>query len=184
MSKNILLGVTAGAAVYKSCSLVRMFVKAGFKVKTVMTPNSVKLISPVLFESLSQDKAYTDMFSPDREYSLKHISLSKWADTVLIAPASANTIGKLANGICDNLLTTLILALPDSVPVFIAPAMNTNMWKSPLVRVNIDKLSSLPNYKVILPEKGMLASGDEGEGALASLENIFKEVTSVRGSRP
>ncbi len=184
MAKNVLLGVTAGAAVYKSCSLIRLFVKEGVRVKTVMTPNSVKLISPVLFESLSQDKVYTDMFSPDREYSLKHISLSKWADTVLIAPASANTMGKLANGICDNLLTTLILALPDRVPVFIAPAMNTNMWTSPLVRANVDKLSGLPNYKVILPEKGVLASGDEGEGVLASIEKIFKSVTTVREFRP
>ena len=176
MKKNIILGVTAGVAIYKACSLLRMLQRQGYSIKVVMTPSATKLISPCLFESLSSDKVYVEMFQEAENYSIEHISLAKWADLVLVAPASANTIAKLATGVCDNLLTTLILALPRTTPVAVAAAMNTNMWENPVTQKNIKTLGKLKNYKLILPVKGCLACGDKGVGALASLEDIIKKV--------
>ena len=176
MRKNIILGITAGVAIYKSCSLARALIKQGHLVKVVMTPNAAKLISPILFESLTGEKVYVEMFQAQREYSIEHIGLAKWADLVLVVPASANTIAKLANGICDNLLTTLILALAKKTPVIIACAMNTNMWDNPITQRNLTLLKKTVNYKIINPAKGDLACGDKGQGALAALEDILKEI--------
>jgi len=176
--KNILLGVTAGVAIYKSCSLVRILQRQGYAVKVVMTPNATKLISPKLFESLGNGGVYVEMLQEVKDYSIEHIGLARWTDLTLIAPASANTIAKLASGICDNLLTTAILALPQTTPVIVACAMNTNMWKSPVTQKNITFLKTLKNYNVIYPSKGRLASGDKGVGVLASLEDIMAVVKS------
>lgn len=177
--KNVLLGVTAGVAIYKSCSLVRMLRKLGLKVKVVMTPNATKLISPKLFESLSDEKVYVEMFDEIKDYSLKHIALAKWADVLVIAPASANTIAKLACGISDNLLTNIVLALAAKTPKLIACAMNTNMWKNPVTQKNVSALKGLKDYLIIGPAKGTLASFDKGEGVLAPLGDIVKEVKAA-----
>lgn len=171
--KNIILGVTAGVGIYKSCSLLRILKKEGHSVKVIMTPNSTKLISPRLFESLANQKVYVEMFEEAKDYSLTHICLAQWAELALIVPASANTLAKLATGLADNLLTTTFLALKDSVIKILAPAMNTNMWKNPLTQRNIKILKEI-GYKIIPPKKGILASGEEGEGVLASLEEILR----------
>ena len=172
MKKNILLCVTAGVAIYKSCSLLRILQRQGYGVKVIMSPNATKLISPKLFESLTNERVYVEMFQESKDYSMEHIGLAKWADSALIVPASANTIAKLASGICDNLLTTVIMALPQTVSVIVACAMNTNMWKSPVTQKNIAYLQTLKNYNIVFPVKGILASGDKGQGALAPLEDI------------
>ena len=177
--KNIILGVTAGAAIYKSCSLIRMLRKLGFEVKVIMTPNATKLISPKLFESLSDGKVYVEMFDEIKDYSLKHIALAKWADVLAVVPASANTIAKLALGLCDNLLTSVALALPAKTPKLIACAMNTNMWKNPITQKNVSALKGLKDYVVINPAKGTLVSFDKGEGVLAPLQDIVKEVKAA-----
>ena len=174
--KNIIVGVTAGVAIYKACSLVRMLRKLGFTVKVVMTPNATKLISPKLFESLTDNKVSVEMFDAIKDYSMEHIALAKWADCLVVAPASANTIAKVASGLCDNLLTSLVLALPLTTPKLIACAMNTNMWKNPLTQKNVAALEGLKDYRVIRPAKGTLASFDKGEGVLAPLQDIVKEV--------
>ncbi|MBN2120717.1 MAG: phosphopantothenoylcysteine decarboxylase [Candidatus Omnitrophica bacterium] len=179
--KNILLGVTAGVAIYKSCSLVRILRKRGFAVKVVMTPNATKLISSKLFESLTDEKVYAGMFEEISDYSLKHIALSKWADAFIVAPCSANTVAKLAHGICDNLLTSIALALPQNKPVVVAPAMNTNMWKNPVTRKNISQICEIKNYTIVNPQKGVLASFDKGEGVLAPLEDIVKQLKAALG---
>lgn len=176
MRKNILLGVTAGVAIYKSCSLARMLKKNGFRVKVVMTPNAAKLISSQLFESLTCEPVYIEMFQERKEYCIEHIGLAQWADCALIVPASANTIAKLALGVCDNLLTTVMLSLPKKTHLYVAAAMNTNMWKHPATKQNINTLKKFKNCKIISPCKGLLACGDKGEGVLAPLEEIVKEV--------
>ena len=178
MKKNILLGVTASVAIYKSCSLVRILQRQGYGVKVIMSPNATKLISPKLFESLTNQRVYVEMLEETQDYSIEHIGLAKWANLVIIAPASANTIAKLAAGICDNLLTTAVLALPQSTPVVVACAMNTHMWNNPVTKKNIDYLKTLKNYKLVLPAKGRLASGDRGEGVLSPLEDIVQAVKS------
>ncbi|HEC69217.1 MAG TPA: phosphopantothenoylcysteine decarboxylase [Candidatus Omnitrophica bacterium] len=172
MSKKIILGITASVSIYKSCSLIRILKKEAHLIKVIMTPNSTKLISSQLLESLTQDKVYVDMFS-NYQYSLEHISLAKWAEVSLIIPASANTLAKLAWGLADNLLTSTFLALPSSLPKILAPAMNTNMWKNPLTQRNVKILKEC-GFKIIPPKKGVLASGEVGEGALANLEDILK----------
>ena len=181
--KNILLGVTAGVAIYKSCLLVRILRKAGFCVKVIMTPNATKLISPQLFESLSDQKVHAEMFGQISDYSLEHISLAKWADAFVVVPASANTVAKLAHGICDNLLTSVALALPQRTPKLVACAMNTNMWNNPLTQKNVALLKTLKDYVIINPARGTLASFDKGEGVLAPLQNIVKEVDKALKKR-
>lgn len=173
--KNVLLGVTAGVAIYKSCDLVRKLIKGGFSVKVVMTPSATNLISPVLFRALAQDKVYVNMFDNEGD-SMNHINLSKWAEVFVIAPLSANTMAKIAGGIGDNLLTNTILALPSDVKVVLAPAMNTNMWDNPFTRRNIEKISEIKNYKILDPVEGELACRDKGKGALVDVDRIVEEV--------
>ena len=173
MKKNILLGVTGGVAIYKSCTLARMLLKKGHKVKVVMTPHATRLIAPKLFEALTNEKVYVEMFEDTKDYPMEHIGLAQWADIVLIVPASANTIAKLAAGICDNLLTSLMLAFPQGKKIIIVPAMNTHMWRNPATQKNVTYLKALENFVFIDPVKGTLASGDKGEGVLVSLETIL-----------
>jgi phosphopantothenoylcysteine decarboxylase / phosphopantothenate---cysteine ligase len=176
--KNILLGVTGSVAIYKSCYLARMLIKEGFSLKVVMTPNAVKLVSPVLFQALTGERVYSEMFQV-RQHSLEHISLSKWSDLVLIAPVSANTLAKIACGLCDNLLTSIILALPQEKKVVLAPAMNTRMWVNSITQNNIEKITRLSNYTLLNPSEGRLACGDTGQGALVSLDKIITCVKQI-----
>ena len=182
--KNIILGVTASIAIYKACEIIRRLNEANLGLSVVMTKNATQLISPQVFSSLSRGRVYPvrkafsngvycDEFTNHKDWDIEHISLAKKADLVLIAPATANIIGKIANGIADDLLSTLIMAV--RVPVLIAPAMNENMYKNKAVQANIQKLKEL-RFKFIGPKTGKLACGDVGLGHLAEVETIAKEV--------
>ena len=172
-TKNITLGVTASIAIYKACEIARRLVKDNLCLDVVMTRNATQLISPRVFSSLIAGRVYWDEFASSANWEIEHISLAKKADLVLLAPATANIIGKIANGIADDLLTTLIMAV--RVPVLIAPAMNENMYKNKIVQVNIQRLRSL-GYQFVGPKTGKLACGDVGLGRLAEVEEIVKAV--------
>ncbi|MCK9603346.1 MAG: hypothetical protein M0R66_03195 [Candidatus Omnitrophica bacterium] len=171
--KNIILGVTASIAIYKACELVRRLKEGGFSVSVVMTSEAEELIKPIVFQSLSGNKVYRGLFDTPEAWEIEHISLANKADLVLIAPATANIIGKIAGGICDDLLTCVVSAT--TAPVLIAPAMNENMYKNKITQGNIKKLESL-GYKFIAPREGRLACGKMGVGCLAEVETIIKEI--------
>lgn len=169
--KNILIGITGGIAAYKICELIRMYKRAGANVKVVATQNALQFVTKLTLQNLSQNNVYTEEFEIE-DYKPEHISLADEADIMVIAPATANTIGKLANGICDNLLTSIACAFRKKI--LLAPAMNCNMWENKIVQENIKKLSTL-NYEIIEPESGFLACGYEGKGRLCSLDTLFEK---------
>jgi phosphopantothenoylcysteine decarboxylase/phosphopantothenate--cysteine ligase len=171
--KNIVLGVTASIAIYKACEIVRRLGAEGLNVSVVMTDEAKELIRPVVFQSLSGNRVYSGLFSESETWEIEHISLADRADLVLIAPATANIIGKIACGICDDLLTCVVSAT--RAPVVICPAMNENMYLNKITQENIGKLKSLA-YKFIEPQKGKLACGKVGLGCLAEIDSIIKEV--------
>jgi len=178
-NKKILIGISSGAAIYKICTLVRFFKRNKAEVKIVMTENATKLVSPLLFQSLSNFPVYVSMFQPISSNQIEHIKLSQWTDIFIVAPATANTIGKLANGIADNLLTTVFLTLPQKTPVLIVSAMETNMWENVFVQENIKKLRKRGNCYIIETAEGVLASGKVGKGRMAEIEEIFKIVQKI-----
>jgi len=171
--KNIILGVTASIAIYKACELVRRLGGQGFCVTVVMTGEAEELIKPIVFQSLSGNKVYRGLFSEPPAWEVEHISLAQKADLVLIAPATANIIAKIASGICDDLLTCVVSAT--AAPVIVCPAMNENMYQNKITQGNIKKLKSL-GYRFVEPIRGRLASGKVGVGCLAEVETIVKEV--------
>lgn len=171
--KTVILGTTASIAIYKACDLVRRLREQGFKLKVVMTKEAEELIKPVVFQSLSNNKVYRGLFEADDTWNIGHVSLAEEADLVLIAPATANIIGKIASGICDDLLTCVVCAT--QAPVLICPAMNEGMYKNRIVQANIKKLKSL-GYKFVGPRQGRLVCGKAGLGCLAEVEMIVKEV--------
>jgi phosphopantothenoylcysteine decarboxylase/phosphopantothenate--cysteine ligase len=173
--KKIILGVSSSISAYKACDLTRLFVKAGYSVHVVLTENAKNLVSPMALEILSGNPVYTHSFVMENR-KMGHIELKKDASLFLVAPATANIIGKFANGIADDLLSTTFLSV--TCPVLIAPAMNPNMWQHPALRENIKRLKSY-GVQFIDPEKGKVACGDEGEGKLADIENIFKAAESA-----
>ena len=177
--KNILLGVCGGISSYKACELVRALIKGGFSVKVMMTDSATKFVSGLVFGELSGNPVYIDMFSPIREENIKHISLAQWADFCVIAPASANTISKIAHGICDNLLTTVVCALPSKTKVLLAPAMNDCMYKNPIIAENIEKLKKIKKYLILPPEKGELACGAYGQGRMPQVADIYRKIKSL-----
>lgn len=168
--KTILIGITGAIAAYKICELIRLFKKQNANVKTVITTNALNFITKTTLECLSQNPVSTEMFKID-DYKPEHISLTDEADIFLIAPASANTISKIANGICDNLLTSTFCAFKKTV--VIAPCMNTNMWENPAIQKNLQILKER-NIKIIEPETGFLACGTQGKGRLADINTIFE----------
>jgi len=167
--KNILIGISGGIACYKVCDVVSRLKKLNSDVDVIMTKSAVEFVSPLTFQTLSQNFVYVDMFKEPKTFEVEHISLAKKADIVLIAPATGNIIGKIASGIADDMLTTVIMAT--RAKVIFAPAMNTNMYTNPIVQGNIKKLSKL-GYEFIKPGKGRLACGDYGEGKMAEPEII------------
>jgi len=171
-NKHILIGITGGIAAYKICSLIRDFKKAGAEVKVITTPNALNFITKLTLQNLSQNEVYTQEFDI-KEWKPEHISLSDWADIMLIAPASANTIGKIAHGIADNLLTSVACAF--SKKMIIAPAMNCNMWNNEGVKENIRILRSR-GAEILEPESGFLACGYIGKGRLCSPDKIHNAV--------
>ncbi len=171
--KTVVIGVSGGIAVYKVCDVVSRLKKLGANVHVIMTKSATEFVAPLTFQSLSQNYVVSDMFEEPKTWDVEHISLAKKADVFLIAPATANVIGKIACGISDDMLSTTVMATKGKV--LIAPAMNTNMYENPIVQRNIDTLKAL-NYDFIEPESGRLACGDMGKGKLASPENIVEAV--------
>ena len=174
--KHVLLGVTGGIAAYKSAELIRLFIKAGSQVKVIMTKHAMEFITPMTLQTLSGNPVYHDMFSLIRDHDIAHISLAQEADILVIAPATANVIGKIAAGLADDLLTTVALAT--KAPILICPAMNTNMYEHPIVLENIRKLVG-HGCHIMAAEAGELACKSEGSGRLPDVEDILDEVQSI-----
>jgi phosphopantothenoylcysteine decarboxylase/phosphopantothenate--cysteine ligase len=174
--KKIVLGVTGGIAAYKSAELVRELVRSGAEVFVVMTRSAQAFITPLTFQTLSGNKVTTELFSLIEESEIGHISLADRADLLVIAPATANTIGKIAGGIADEMLTTIVMAT--KAPVLLAPAMNVHMWENPICQENIQKLR-VRGIHFIDPEAGELACGYEGKGRLAEIPAIVEEIRSI-----
>jgi phosphopantothenoylcysteine decarboxylase / phosphopantothenate---cysteine ligase len=174
--RHIILGVTGSIAIYKSCEIIRRLKKQGFIVTVVMTRASEEFIKPALFQGLSGNKVYCDLFAAPEAWEIEHVALAEKADLVLIAPATANIIGKIASGICDDLLTCVVYAT--KARVLICPAMNSNMFGSRIVQENIKKLKSL-GYIFVGPKIGQLACGSAGMGCLEDVEAIVKEAIRV-----
>jgi len=167
--KKIILGICGSIAAYKSASLVRLLIKAGANVQVVMTPEATDFITPLTLSTLSKNPVLVDYFAPETGEWNNHVDLGLWADFFIIAPASANTLAKMANGLCDNLLTAVYLSA--KCPVYFAPAMDLDMWKHPSTVENVAKLQSFGNI-LINPGTGELASGLHGEGRMAEPEEI------------
>ena len=175
---KILLGVSGGIAAYKSANLVREFVKRGDDVRVVMTSGAQEFISPLTLQVLTENRVGTETFDPTYESEIGHIDLARWADVVLLAPATAHLIGKLAGGLADDLLTTVILAT--RAPVVVAPAMNTQMWDHPLVQRNLDILRREAGYHIITPDAGELACKEIGPGRLPDPPVLLDAIDHVR----
>ena len=173
-NKTILIGITGGISAYKICTLIRLYKKAHANVRVVVTPNALNFVTKLTLQTLSGNEVYIDSFEID-EYKPEHIALTE-SDIFVIAPASANTVSKIANGICDNLLTTTACAF--SKPILLAPAMNTNMWNNPFVRENLAKLRA-HGYYILEPDDGFLACGTSGTGRMREVEEIFDKTVDI-----
>ena len=173
MSKCVVIGVTGGIAVYKALDVISALRKKDIEVHVIMTESASKFVNPLTFQSISQNMVVTDMFAEPKAWEIQHISLAQKADLMLVAPATANIIGKISNGIADDMLSTTIMAT--KAKVLIAPAMNTNMYENKIVQNNISKLKDF-GYKFIEPASGRLACGDVGIGKLADVNTIVERV--------
>lgn len=173
--KKILIGITGGIAAYKIPQLVRLYKKNGAEVKVVMTPSAENFVTKLTLQCVSNNDVYVNHFEIE-EYKPEHISLCDWADVFVIAPATANTISKISNGICDNLLTSIACAFKKQI--LFAPAMNTGMWENKFVQENISKLKSA-GYEIIEPNSGFLACGTEGKGRMAEPEEILEKTREL-----
>lgn len=176
---NILLIVSGGIAAYKSIDLCSSLVKQGNDVKVILTKNAENFVTQLPFQTLTKNRVYTSTFEEIDENEIQHIDLTKWADKIIVAPATANLISKFANGIADDLASSLMLAVRDVSRVYIVPAMNTFMYKNPIIQENMNKLIKL-GFNFIEPDSGLLACGDVGEGKFPSIEKIknalFQEI--------
>ena len=168
---NILLIVSGGIAAYKSIDLCSSLVKKGNSVKVVLTKNAENFVTQLPFQTLTKNRIYTSTFEEIDENEIQHIDLTKWADKIVVAPATANLISKFANGIADDLATSLMLAVRDVTKVYIVPAMNTFMYRNPIIQENMNKLIKL-GFKFVEPDSGLLACGDVGEGKFPSIYKI------------
>ncbi len=171
--KKILLVICGGISAYKSLELLRLLKKQGSIVKTILTKSAKEFVTPLSVASLSQEKVYDDLFNVENEANMDHISLSRWADLLVVTPATANTISKLASGSSDDLASTVILA--SDKEIFLAPAMNVRMWEHPSTQINLSKLKSY-GYKIIGPEIGDMACGEFGKGKMTEPNEIFREI--------
>ena len=173
LNKKILFIICGGISAYKSLETIRLFKKNGAEIKTILTNSAKEFVTPLSVASLSQGKVYSDLFSVENEAEMDHISLSRWADIVLIAPATANTISKLAHGTTDDLASTVVLA--SDKKIYLAPAMNVRMWEHPTTKINLQKLQEF-GYKFIGPETGDMACGEFGEGKMSNPLAIAEEI--------
>jgi len=174
--KTVVLGVTGGIAAYKAADLASKLVQAGATVKTIMTRSATEFITPLTFRNLTGQPVVTEMFDLNSEYSVEHVALAEEADVIVIAPATANIIARIACGIADDPLTCTVLAT--EAPVVLAPSMNDNMYKNPVTQENLAKLKNR-SFTLVEPEYGRLASGKIGQGRLADQEKILQAVTSA-----
>lgn len=172
-SKTIVLGVTGSIAAYKIANLASMLVKQNADVHVIMTKNACNFITPTTFETLTGNKCLIDTFDRNFQFQVEHVALAKRADLFLVAPASANVIGKMANGICDDMLTTTLFAC--KAPKLVAPAMNTNMWENPILQDNLSRLEHY-GFHIITPASGRLACGDVGSGKMPSEETLMEHI--------
>ena len=168
---NIVLGVTGSISAYKAADITSKLSKAGHDLHIILTDGGSKFITPLALQTLSKNKVHTEFFEEGTPKEVKHITLAENADILVIAPASANIIGKIAGGIADDLLSATVMAAATTTPVYLAPAMNTNMYENPIVQANIEKLAAL-GYKLIEPKESLLACGVTGKGALADVDVI------------
>ena len=178
---NILLGVSGGIAAYKVVDLAGKLTAAGAKVNTVMTENACRLVDPKSFEAVTCSAVFTSLWNMTGEYKIGHIALVDWADIVVVAPATANIIGKIANGICDDLLSTTLCAalrLIESEAAFLVPAMHNNMWNNPAVQRNVKMVKEM-GFQLIGPVEGRLACGTEGIGRMAEPQDIFEALEKI-----
>jgi len=178
---NILLGVSGGVAAYKAVDLASRLTAGGAKVNTIMTENACRLIGPKSFEAVTNSAVYTTLWNTTQEYKISHINLADWADIVVVAPATADIKGKIANGICDDLLSTTLCAcwpLIKSGATLLAPAMNNNMWTNAAVQRNIKTVKGM-GFKLIGPEKGRLACGTEGIGRMSEPQDILEAIEKI-----
>ena len=173
LNKKILFIICGGISAYKSLETIRLFKKNGAEIKTILTKSAKEFVTPLSVTSLSQGKVYSDLFSVENEAEMDHISLSRWADLIVIAPATANTISKLAQGTTDDLASTVVLA--SDKDIILAPAMNVRMWEHPTTKMNIKKLKEF-GYKLIGPEVGDMACGEYGEGKMSDPSVIAEEI--------
>jgi len=176
--KNIIVGISGGIAAYKTCELVRKLVNESAEVTVFMTKNACEFVTPLTFQTLSGRPVYTDMFRliGKEEWKVEHVELAKKCDLMVIAPATANIIGKLAGGLADDSLTTTALCV--KAPVLICPAMNTSMWTNEIVKENVEKLKKF-GFKFAGPASGKLACGDTGDGRLETTEKILEKIYDV-----
>ena len=175
--KTVLVGITGGIAAYKICELIRMYKRANAEVLVVCTPNALNFVTKLTLQNLSKNPVAVEEFDV-KDFNPEHISYADRADIMVIAPATANTISKIAQGVCDNLLTSIACAF--TKPVIIAPAMNCNMWENPVLQENLNKL----HYEILEPESGYLACGYEGKGRLCALEKIFDKTVELLNFKP
>ncbi|OJG79807.1 phosphopantothenoylcysteine decarboxylase [Enterococcus ratti] len=180
--KKILLGVTGSISAYKSADITNELVKRGYQVDIIMTKNSTQFITPLTLQSLSKRSVHTDSMQENNPAVINHIELAKQTDLFLIAPATANIIGKLANGIANDLLSTVAMAITQEVPKLIAPAMNTNMYQHSITQKNLKILKSI-GYQEIEPRESLLACGDFGKGALADSQTIIEKIVQTINKR-
>ena len=178
LQRKILLIICGGISAYKSLELIRLLKKQGAEVKTILTKSAKEFVTPLSVASLSQEKVYDDLFNVENEAEMDHISLSRWADVILVAPATANTISKLSAGSSDDLASTVILA--SDKDIFLTPAMNVRMWEHPSTKQNLNKLKSY-GYKIIGPEIGDMACGEFGEGKMTEPKDIFQTIEAYFG---
>ncbi|MFK4784903.1 bifunctional phosphopantothenoylcysteine decarboxylase/phosphopantothenate--cysteine ligase CoaBC [Fusobacterium sp. MFO224] len=172
--KNILIGVCGGIAAYKSANIISKLKKKGYNVKVIMTKNATEIITPLTLETLSRNKVFVDMWDKNRSFEVEHISLAEWADLCLIAPATYNIVGKIANGIADDMLSTVIAAC--NCDKFIALAMNVNMYNNPILKENIEKLKKYNDYNFIDSDEGFLACNANAKGRLKDEDEIVNIV--------
>ena len=175
LEKKILLVICGGISAYKSLEIIRSLKKKGAKVKTILTKSATEFITPLSVASLSQEKVYQNLFDLKNETEMDHISLSRWSDVILVAPATANTISKLSTGLSDDLASTVMLA--SDKDIFLTPAMNVRMWEHPSTKENLIKLKKF-GYKIIGPETGDMACGEYGEGKMTEPNEIIKQIES------
>ncbi len=176
---RILLAVSGGIAAYKACELTSLAIKSGHELRVVMTRNATRFVAPVTFEALAGYPVLLDIFQGPEQGAVDHVAWAQWPQVVAVVPATANILGKLACGIADDVVSTVLMAVPDGIPVILAPAMNTNMWLHPVVQRNMSWLGAMGRYRTVEPVEKRLACGDSGPGALASPVDILSTIETA-----